>query len=146
MSEPTHQERETCHEELEHIQPGEKFFERNKDSIIELLRVLGHEDIVEEDPETVAVFANEAWVGVEHGKINSVYSEEQAEAALPLFDKMDLISETLPPEGVHYDQAVIIGGTTTANHRRGVMLAKAEDEHDNRFDEIIYTTYAPPPK
>jgi hypothetical protein len=115
-----------------------KFFEPYKEELRELFTALGREDRWSEDPREMLEYIRTGWIGAEHGNSGAKdqFAPEQEAAALPIFERLGLSGETLPPAGMHFADALVVGGTTQANYRREQVVHRAQGERGITMDRI----------
>lgn len=105
------------------VKTGE-FWHLYKDDIKELFMALGKEELWSDTPEGWLPHAKEQWIGAEQAsKDKERFTLEQTEAALEILEKMGFTGELVAPAG-HYQQAVILGATTPALHKRVSLALK----------------------
>lgn len=105
-----------------------RFFEPYKAELHELFVALGREHLWSDDPRQLIGYIRTGWIGAEHGNNESKdqFTDEQIAAAMPIFAKLRLSQETMPPDNTHYDDVIIVGGTTQANYRRTKVFHDAK--------------------
>ncbi len=116
-----------------------RFIEAYREDIRELFHVLGKDELWSDPPSAeMLAYIRSSWIGAEHGNTGNKeqFTDEQFGAAMPIFVRMGLVHETLPPDGAHFDDAIIVGGTTQANYRRGAVVRDAIAQHGVTTDRI----------
>ncbi len=113
---------------------GSHFFEPYKEELHELVGVLygDNSDGLQwsDDPRDMLAYIRARWIGIEHGNdaAKDQFTPEQYAAAMPLFARLGLAAEMLPPAGTHFDDVIVLGGTTQANYRREAIAHKSIGE------------------
>ncbi|MGH7203760.1 MAG: hypothetical protein ACREHC_04940 [Candidatus Levyibacteriota bacterium] len=115
-----------------------EFFKPYKEEIKQLFHTLGKDDLWSEDPREFVDYIVRNWAGGEHGNSpdKEQFTSEQIAAAKPILDKLRLHEEVRPPDGTHYDDVVIVGGTTLANYRRVQFIQDLMMNHGIKADRI----------
>lgn len=99
------------------------YWKTQKENIHNLFKILGKENEWSDNIEELLPFIRRAWIGKEHGsKGKEVYTQEQAEAILPVLERMGLTGEIVPPPG-YVDQVLILGGKIVALDKRMALAA-----------------------
>jgi|GEM_PF-3294905 hypothetical protein len=115
-----------------------RFFEPYKEELENLFGALGRESEWSDDPSGLVDYIRPGWIGFEHGNSTEKdqFTTEQSAAAMLLLHKLGLVQETLPPDSVHFNRAIDVGGTLQADVRRGGVIHKAVTEHGVIIDVI----------
>lgn len=116
-----------------------EFFESHKGQLRELFVALGRENKWSDDARQLETYISKRWIGNEHGHSTQkdVFTLDQEERARKILKGLGFFDEVLPPENAHYEQAVIVGATMSANLRRYALLERLRQKHGIRIDNTI---------
>lgn len=106
-----------------------RYFEPHRETLRGLFDALGEVDMWSEDPRDMVSGMQQRWIGGEHGNdaTKAQYTEEQIAAAQPYLEELRLTGEIMPnfEELDGECEALLLGGTMVALHRRSLLLEKA---------------------
>jgi hypothetical protein len=98
----------------------EEYMRLYGDQVKDLMEALGRGDKWSSDPRELQKYVLPAWLGGEHGDSASKdkFTPEQRAAAWPILSDMGLLRRIIAEPDLVVDDAVVVGGTSTANFRR----------------------------